>query len=150
MRYVFFACLLVCCIGATSDNVQIIRHVTDLNSLLQSATAQYDVGTVSKMLTDDYVLVNSKGKIFDRDATLKDIADRSAIWIANEPSEVSVRTYNGDCAIVVGLLHIKYKTQSGKVHDVLARYTDVWVKQGDSWRYASAQASLYKALVSAR
>ena len=144
MRLLSVGC--TCPSGDSVSDAQIVKQVTDLNALLQSATQKYDVPAVSKMLTDDYVLVNGKGKLFDRDATLKDIGDRSAIWIANEPSDVSVRTYNGDCAIVVALLHIKYKTQTGHVHDVIARYTDVWVKQGETWKYASAQANLYKTI----
>jgi ketosteroid isomerase-like protein len=145
MRLLFCCCILAFCLAAGGDDA-IVRQVTDLNALLQSATQHYDVATVSKMLTDDYVLVNNKGSLFNREATLKDIGDRSAIWIANEPSDVSVRTYNGDCAIVVALLHIKYKTQAGRLRDVIVRYTDVWVKQGANWKYASAQASVYKNL----
>lgn len=142
-----FACLAILLLGATasSGDAQIAKKITDLNTLLQSATQRYDSNTISKLITDDYILVNGGGQVWDRDAFLKDIVDRSAVWMANDPSEVSVRSYNGDCAILIGLLHIKY-SQNGKVHDLLARYTDVWVKNGGQWQYASGQASVYKRL----
>ena len=136
---------LLFCVAATGDDGQIVKQLTDLNALLQSATQRYDVDAVSKLVTEDFTLVNGGGQIWDREAFLKDVGDRSAVWIANDPSEVSVRSYNGDCAIVIGLLHIKY-TQDGKLHDLLARYTDVWVKDGDAWKYATGQASVYKRL----
>lgn len=145
MKHLLGCLALLCCLAATGDDSQAVKQVTDLNILLQKATAKYDAATISKLLTNDFVLVNGAGKILDRDATLKDIGDRSAIWIANEPSDVSVRVYNDDCAIVVALLHIKY-TAAGKLHDVIARYTDVWIKDGGTWKYATAQANVYKRL----
>lgn len=135
--------MLLFCLAATGPDTDIVKRISDLNALLQSATERYDAATVSKMLTGDYVLVNSRGQIFGRDATLKDVGDRTATWIANDPSDVSVRSYNGDCAILIGLLHIKYRL-AGKLHDVRVRYTDVWIKDGDSWKYATGQASVLK------
>ena len=137
--------VLLFCVSATGDDAAIVKQVTDLNALLQSATARYDTDGISKLVTSDFTLVNGAGQVWDREAFLKDIGDRSAVWIANDPSEVTVRSYNGDCAILIGLLHIKY-SQDGKVHDLLARYTDVWVKSGGTWLYATGQASVYKRL----
>lgn len=143
MRLLIGCFALLLCLAATGDDSQAVSQITDLNLLLQQATKRYDDATVSKMMSGDFVLVNGRGQVLDRDATLKDIGDRSAVWIANEPSDVSVRVYNGDCAIVVALLHLKYK-QAGKLHDILGRYTDVWIKDGASWKYASGQANVYK------
>jgi len=130
-------------LAATGDDSEAVKQVTDLNLLLQQATKRYDAAGISNLMTGDFVLVNGRGQVLDRDATLKDIADRSAVWLANEPSDISVRVYNGDCAIVVALLHLKYK-QNGKLHDILGRYTDVWIKDGGSWKYATGQANVYK------
>lgn len=144
MRTLVAVAALLFALGAASgSDPDTGRQITDLNGLLQIATKHYDVETVSKWLSDDYVLVNGAGDILNRPATLKDVGDRSQVWIANEPSDVTVRSYNGDCAILVDLLHLKYR-YAGKVHDVLARITEVWVKENGVWRYASAQATVYK------
>ena len=146
MKLLLTCCaVLLFCISATGDDSHIVNQVTDLNALLQTATARYDVARISTLITDDFVLVNGSGQVWDREAFLKDVGDRSAAFIANDPSDVTVRTYNGDCAIVVALLHIKY-TQMRKLHDLVARYTDVWVKDGGAWKYATGQATVYKRL----
>lgn len=143
--FVTVAVLLFALGAGSADDAQVGTQITDLNALLQNATKNYDAETISKWLTDDYVLVIGSGEVRDREATLKDVGDRSQVWIANEPADVTVRSYNGDCAILVDLLHLKY-TQGGKLHDVIARITEVWVKEGGTWRYASAQATVYKRL----
>jgi ketosteroid isomerase-like protein len=56
---------------------------------------------------------------------------------------VTVKSYNGDCAVLTGLLHIEF-SKSGKIHDFTDRFTDVWVKDGANWRYVQGQATLYK------
>jgi hypothetical protein len=139
------ACFCVIYLLAVAGGSQAAGEVSKLNDLLQSATERYDVATVSKLASNDFVLVNGAGQIWNRDAFLKDIGDKSAVWQANDPQDVTVRTYNDDTAVLIGLLHIKY-TQAGTSHDVLARYTDVWVKLDGKWRYVSGQASLYKRL----
>jgi len=139
-------CLSVALLGASGDSASHVRsQITDLNLLLQKATQRYDVKTLSRFATDDFTLVNGSGEVCDKAAFLKDAGDRSAVWEANDPFDVRVRSYNDDCAIVVALLHIKFR-QGGKLHDVIGRYTDIWIKQGSAWRYPAGQATLYKKL----
>src|SRR5215475_10758244 len=108
MKLILACCaLLLACVSATGTDGQIDQQITDLNALLQRATARYDVEQISKLVTGDFVLVNGAGQVWDRESFLKDVGDRSAVWIANDPSDVTIRSYNGDCAIVVALLHIK-------------------------------------------
>jgi ketosteroid isomerase-like protein len=131
-------------LSATNSDAQISTQITSLNSLLQTATERYDVDTISKLVTGDYTLVDETGQIWDRAMFLKVVGDRSHTWIANDPSDVTVKSYNGDCAVLTGLLHIKF-SKSGKIHDFTDRFTDVWVKDGADWRYVQGQATLYKA-----
>lgn len=146
MRLVFAYCALVlCCLAATGSDTQIAKQITDLNALVQASTARHDTDTLSKLITDDYGVVDIDSHFYDRDAFLKIVGDRDVKWLANDPSEVSVRSYNGDCAILMGLLHVKY-SYAGKIHDQLVRYSDLWVKSGGTWQYASGQATLVKRL----
>jgi hypothetical protein len=45
------------------------------------------------------------------------------------------------CAVVTATLHQKYRYK-GRLVDYRVRFTDTWVKAGDSWRYVAAHASL--------
>lgn len=130
-------------LSAPNGAPQIDAQIKGLNVLLQSATERYDVATVSKLITGDYTIVDETGQIWDRATFLKVVGDRSHTWMANDPSDVTVKSYNGDCAVLTGLLHIKF-SKGGKIHDLTDRFTDVWVKDGANWRYVQGQATLYK------
>lgn len=137
------ALLLLFPMSVQAGDASITAQITNLNTLLQNATERYDVDTISKLVTDDYTLIDEKGNIWDRATFLKVVGDRSHSWLANDPSEVTVKSYNGDCAVLTGLLHIKF-TRAGKLHDMVDRFTDVWVKTGSSWSYVQGQATLYE------
>lgn len=117
--------------------------VTQLNTLLQRATERFDGATLASLVTDDYALVPTNGALWNRTQFLTDAVDRSISYELNEPEEVTVRTYNDDCAIVIAVLHVRYR-KAGVEHDVRLRYTDTWVKLDGQWRYASGQATSLK------
>jgi ketosteroid isomerase-like protein len=123
---------------------QITDQLTKLNSTLQVATKNYDIAVLNNLVSSDYELVSSHGKVYDRAAFLKDAADRSAVYEINQPEDVAVRHYNGDCAVVTAVLHVRYRT-GGKTVDVRIRYGDTWVKLNGTWRYVYGQASPMKA-----
>jgi hypothetical protein len=128
---------------ALSQGDDVVDTLTKLNATLQLATKNYDVATIEKLITDDYELVSSSGKVYDRAAFLADAADRSAVYELNEPEDVKVRHYNNDCAIVTAILHVRF-TSGQKTVDVRIRYGDVWVKLDGQWRYAYGEASPLK------
>jgi ketosteroid isomerase-like protein len=134
------ALLLSALLTAGSNTVSSVEY---LNARLQDETKAYDMAGVASMITPDFELVNGSGAVWHRAAFLADIGDRSAVWQLNKPEDVTVRVYNNDCAIVVALLHLRYVSNK-HLHDLLARYTDIWVRQGGEWRYASGQATVVK------
>lgn len=134
--FALFVTLLAPAAVAADDRAQLIR----LNAQLQDRTKAYDVAAVSKMITDDYTLIGSSGRVYDRQAFLRDIGDRSAVWQVNEAEDVDVRFYNHDTALVTAVLHSRFRL-NGKVYDGRVRYTDVWVRLGGAWKYAAGQAT---------
>ncbi|HLI94607.1 MAG TPA: nuclear transport factor 2 family protein [Candidatus Baltobacteraceae bacterium] len=139
------AFVLAVLLTASAPNT--VSSIEQLNARLQDETKAYDTAGVASMITPDFELVNGSGTVWPRTAFLADVGDRSAVWQLNKPEDVTVRVYNDDCAIVVAMLHLRYVSNK-RLHDLLARYTDVWVKQGGKWRYASGQATVVKRLAS--
>ena len=137
------ACVLTGGFAAAGVIDPLTARLTALNSTLQNATKAYDTAELAKLITGDYELVSSSGKVYDRRAFLADAADRSAQYEINQPEDVVVRHYNGDCAIVSAILHVRFRA-AGKIHDVRVRYGDVWVKLNGRWRYAYGEASPMK------
>jgi ketosteroid isomerase-like protein len=137
-------CLFMAMSGvATASSDSIGDDLTKLNALLQVATKNYDTATLKRFITDDYELVSPSGKVYDRAAFLADAADRSAVYEILQPEAVSVRSYNGDCAIVTATLHARYRVGARTV-DVRVRYADVWIKFNGTWHVANGQASPIK------
>lgn len=119
-----------------------ITHVmTEKDAQLQRATREYDTGTIRKLITDDFTLITSSGRILNAQDLIADVGDRSVKWFNNDTEDIKVRAYNGDCAIVTAILHQRYE-YNGKMSDYRVRFTDTWVKLGGSWRYAAGHASL--------
>ncbi|HEV3153216.1 MAG TPA: nuclear transport factor 2 family protein [Candidatus Baltobacteraceae bacterium] len=140
--FAFFVCALFAVPTRAADG-ETAQQILGLNAVVQTATRNYDTATLSRLITDDYTLVTGSGTVWNRRSFLADAGDRSAAWEVNQPEDVTVRSYNGDCALVIAVLHMRFK-QSGVVHDLRVRYTDVWVKLNGEWRYASGQATLLK------
>jgi ketosteroid isomerase-like protein len=120
----------------------VTAQLIELNATLQIATKNHDTATLSRLITNDYELVSSSGKVYDKRAFLADAADPSVVYETNQPEDVSVRNY-GDCAIVTAVLHVRYRIKRTLV-DTRIRYGDLWVKRDGVWRYAYGEASPIK------
>ena len=84
------------------------------------------------MLADDWVVVGPTGAVETKRQQEKKIKDKSLVFEAIDPKEVTVRVH-GDAAIVMGLYHIK-ATLNGRKVDGVFRNTGVFAKQAGRWR----------------
>jgi ketosteroid isomerase-like protein len=117
--------------------------IVERDAALQLASMTYDVKTIRALITEDFTLISSTGRVMKAGDLLKEVGDRSVTWFANQPSEVNARVYNGDCAVVTAMLHEKCEA-GGKSYDRRLRYTDTWVKLDGVWRYVAGHASALK------
>ena len=136
----FIAALAAIALPVQAADGNVDSAIAAYNAQVQTATKNYDAAALARLISNDYTLIGGDGKIWNRDAFLRDVADRSTVWELNEPENVIVRSYNGDCALVIAILHMRYRT-AGKLHDLRVRYTDVWVKLDGTWRYVTGQAT---------
>ena len=125
--------------GAASGD-PIVDEVSRANDVVQLATLKHDRKTMDAMLTKDFVLILTHGDVVNRAEWLDGIADTSDHMEVNQTSDLSIHHYNGDSAIVVGVLHLRYRTNN-KLTDVRMRFSDVWVKQDGQWKWASSQVA---------
>ncbi len=103
------------------------EQLRQLNWDLQVATWKSDFDWMRKNLSPDFTLIDTRGNILDFDAWLKSMAEPQPPF---EPTEVVIRLY-GTTAIITARLMI------GTVD---LRYTDVWLKGDDGWKYVAAHA----------
>ncbi|MGB8266050.1 MAG: nuclear transport factor 2 family protein [Candidatus Velthaea sp.] len=125
---------------ATASGDTLVSDVTKANDIVQLATLRHDRKTMDAMLTKDFVLVLTHGAVVDRNGWLDDVADRQTSMEVNKVESLSIHPYNDDCALAIGVLHIRYR-EKNKLTDVRMRFIDVWVKQDGQWKWASSQVA---------
>ena len=149
MKHYCFSLLALCAFVAGSiafavaSGDPIVAEVTKANDDMQLATKNYDVRAIDNILTNDFVLVQNRGTVVNRAAFLADIGDKSATWIENRSSDLTIHHYNNDTALAIGILHMKYEYRN-KVSEVSLRYIDVWVRQDGRWKWASSQVAHFE------
>lgn len=111
----------------------------DIPKDLRKAVEAYDHAQVNadgaelrRLVADDYVLVNSSGRV-QKKADL--IADYLAPDYKLEPFTVLEPVENvwNDGAVMGGLVHLK-GVSGGKQFAITLRFADIWAKRNGKWR----------------
>ncbi len=115
------------------------REIENLESQWRTALMQNDVGTINKLLADDYLGINPNG-------TLETKADALALRRSGtmkissiDPDNQKVRVY-GDTAVVTSQVELQghdgERDISGRYH-----YTRVYSRRSGEWKVVSFEAS---------
>jgi hypothetical protein len=111
----------------------------DIPAELRKAVEQYDHAQVGadeaelrRLVADDYVLVNSSGRVQNKSQL---IADYLAPGYKIEPFQVlePVEKVWRDGAVMGGLVHLKGISQS-KPFAVTLRFADIWAQRNGKWQ----------------
>ncbi|MDG2518370.1 nuclear transport factor 2 family protein [Lysobacter soli] len=101
------------------------------------ATIRSDIATLSALVADDYILVNSDASLQAKASYLADFR-LPGFRIERYAMEQPAHAVWGDTALVRGLLHLKW-TQDGSKHTRVLRIAHVWHKRDGRWRLAYTQ-----------
>ena len=104
------------------------RAVRDYNE----ATIRKDIGKLSELVTDDYMLVNSDASVQNKTSYL---ADFRAPGFTLDPYQIEEPFYrvHGSSAITGWRFHLTW-TQDGKRQARSLRIVHAWVKENGRWR----------------
>lgn len=94
-----------------------------------------DVRRFNELLAEDYYCSNPDGSLVDRVGFLEQTA--KPVTIANLRAENVLIRFFGDIAIIHG--RTSYDLADGR--QAHGRYTDVWARQGKSWKTISAHVT---------
>lgn len=103
----------------------------------RQATLRGDIATLSNLVTDDYVLVNSDASLQGKQSYLDDFkvpGFKVERYVMEQPAHAAW----GDTALVRGLLHLAW-TQEGEQHQRVLRIAHVWTRREGRWRIAYTQ-----------
>jgi ketosteroid isomerase-like protein len=94
-----------------------------------------DVRRFNELLAEDYYCSNPDGSLVDRVGFLEQTA--KPVTIANLRAENVLIRFFGNIAIIHG--RTRYDLPDGR--QAHGRYTDVWARQGKSWKTISAHVT---------
>ena len=111
----------------------------------QKATRTKDAALLKRIIADDWVATDDKGKILNREQYISQtIASGSSVSSSNpdviqsnENFDMQVRVY-GNTAVVTGGL-TERGTRNGTAYLDTYRWTDVFVKRGGHWQAVVSQ-----------
>lgn len=116
-----------------SDEAAARDVLLKLEAQRQQATIDLDYGTLDKILSEDLIFINGKGRKLDRAghyAFLRDTVRTTAI----ERATPEVRVY-GDAALMHGdITYFFTEMDSGAKKSLTVRLSQVWVRKGETWR----------------
>jgi ketosteroid isomerase-like protein len=112
-------------------------ELAEVLSEYRQATMQSDIAALSKLVADDYILVNSDSSLQAKQSYLDDFK-LPGFKIDRYVVEESAQTVWGDTALVRELLHLAW-TQDGAQHSRVLRIAHVWTRRDGHWQIAYTQ-----------
>jgi ketosteroid isomerase-like protein len=112
----------------------------DLKALdlkLTEAHKNHDVKTLEKYTSEDFILVDALGRVWDRKKNLGAIEKKTLKFDELKESDIKVRVF-GDTAVVTGLLDLKGKSGDNDISGQY-RWTRVYNKKGGEWQCVAEQ-----------
>lgn len=98
-----------------------------------------DADTLRHVLTADFSLVDSHGKVTNLEQNLAEVAAREPLYEEFRNHDQQVRLY-GDTALVVGITSVRGRA-GGEAFAADFRYTDTWIRRDGRWLLAASHAS---------
>jgi ketosteroid isomerase-like protein len=103
----------------------------------QKATRTKDNAALRRIIAEDWVATNDKGKVLNREQYLSQTTSNPDVIQSNENTDMQVRVY-GNTAVVTGGL-TERGTRNGAAYLDTYRWTDVFVKRGGHWQAVVSQ-----------
>lgn len=115
------------------------RTVAALDAEYQEAVKHNDATTMDRILSDDFILVTSSGRMYTKGQLIDEAKSGGIAYEHQEDTEKTVRLW-GDTAVVTAKLWEK-GTENGKAFDYKLWFSDVYRRTPTGWRYVFAQSA---------
>jgi ketosteroid isomerase-like protein len=113
-----------------TDNA--LQDVLAAHEKRRAATLNGDANTVASMMTDDLTFTHANAVVETKEQFVDALKTRKLQYktLTDEDWQVRIK---GSTGVVSGTSHIVVDA-SGTEHDLRVRFTELWVKEDDSWR----------------
>lgn len=138
MKNSIFCFALICAVagGCTRqpDYREAERYIVESERQWAESVATGDASAVERILADDFVGVDPKGKQYKKAEMVADTRSAPKYFVSNRLNDVKVRFY-GDTAVAQG--DETWERRSGERGRFV--WTDTWVHRGGKWQIVAAE-----------
>jgi len=103
-----------------------------------------DAASVERILADEYVYTNEKGKVLNKTENLAGYKTNPLKFETFEISDQKVRVIGNGAAVETGTVRFKGTNKDNKPFDGSERYTTTWVWRGGRWQAVADHVSEIK------
>jgi ketosteroid isomerase-like protein len=118
------------------------KTVTKLEQDWFKIQMSHDWDKLLKMIGTDFQLIESDGKLGDRDSMMAGYKEEAPAVVTITMTLLVSHAVATDCVVATGLDDITLKDKDGKVNHRYERFTDVWVFRGGQWVCVAEQLTL--------
>jgi ketosteroid isomerase-like protein len=134
---------LFVCMPAKSDapqKTEVTAKIVALENKWTEAYKRHDVGSMSSMLADDFIITVEDGNTYSKAGYIAHSGDTSTDVEIAEMLELHVRVH-GNVAIATGAYHEKGRSK-GKPYEYHDRFTDTWMNLDGKWLAVASHYSV--------
>jgi ketosteroid isomerase-like protein len=126
-----------------SSHKRDVDQILKLEELRNQAVLHGDVGALDRMTSDDYTFITLRGEMRTKSEILNGFKSGSFHYESREISDLKVRVYGNNTAVVTGR-SVQKGTENGKDYSGDYRFTRVYVKQNGRWLTVALQTTLIR------
>jgi ketosteroid isomerase-like protein len=127
--------------GALDESARrdIERTLLDLEDQWIKVYETHDLKVLHRVIADDFVATLSDGAMRGKAEHIAAYAADFGTWSAVANSDLRVHVYGPEIAVVTGLYTARLREAKGSEPTERYRYTDTWVRRGDTWLCVATQ-----------
>jgi len=118
-----------------------VEQVRKLEEKWTEAYKERDIDRLSTLLTEDFIITVEDGATYSKAGYITHSADPTVRVEVAELSDMRVHVRGGMIAVVTGAYHERGRSKN-RPYEYHDRFTDVWVRAGNSWRVISSHYSI--------
>lgn len=128
--------LIAAACSPASRQRDVEQYIVQSENQWAESVATGDTTTIERILADDFVGVDPKGRFYDKSKMVSETRDAPKYFLSNRVNRVTVRFY-GDTAVAQG--DETWERRSGEPRRGRFVWTDTWVKRKGKWQIVAAE-----------
>src|SRR5215467_1608821 len=130
--------------GKAAGYVEAERSVTKIEQEWFAIQQANDWAKLSKIVADDFILVESDGSLGNRDSMLKGYQEEAPRVVSLKMQVLVAHAVAPNAVVASGLDDIALKDSNGAVVHRYERFIDTWILRDGRWQCVAEQITLAK------